>query len=219
MPGNLTSSTGNLNFDFEFSLRPLLEFSASALGSNYTQEIYADVPNLELSVSQVSGVTDTCDPAPSGAPSSQIYNNLTHVVPSVGFDLVWNNDGQLETLDSATLPGLPTACLEYFPKTSKLSTPNKNDASGNIHGMTFMALMVVGSLVVLLLWVRKVLRAARYADDDNVISFGCWIEVVQDFSLDWLLRSWVSPTFWNSLIASIISYSLLSLTQIIRSIS
>jgi len=117
----------------------------------YNQSIYADVPNLDLAVSQVSGVTGTCDPAPSGAPSSQVYNNLTHVVPSIGFDLIWNDDGKLDVLDSGSLPGLPTACLEYFPKTSQLSAPNKNDASGEIRGMAFVAFMAVGSFVLLIL--------------------------------------------------------------------
>ena len=45
-----------------------------------------DVPKLDVEVKQVHNVNSTCDPAPPSLPSDQVYQNLTLLVPSIGFD-------------------------------------------------------------------------------------------------------------------------------------
>ena len=45
-----------------------------------------DVPKLDVEVQQIHNVTFNCDPAQSSTPSNQVYQNLTQLVPSIGFD-------------------------------------------------------------------------------------------------------------------------------------
>lgn len=91
-----------------------------------------------------------CEPSPAGAPAADVFANLTHITPSVGFDLVLDNNSKVSVLANSTTP-LPTSCLEFFPKTSQLAAPSKAQRDGGIvlrsmsGGWLFgLVLMIVG---------------------------------------------------------------------------
>jgi hypothetical protein len=80
--------------------------------------VYADAPNVEISVHQVNHVTTKCDPAGSSSDNSGT-TNYTNVVPSVWYDVDLSGTGvgdHLETLGEKDM--LPTQCLRYNPKTT-----------------------------------------------------------------------------------------------------
>ena len=45
-----------------------------------------DVPKLDVEVQQIHNVISNCAPAQASTPSNQVYQNLTQIVPSIGFD-------------------------------------------------------------------------------------------------------------------------------------
>ncbi|KAF4629441.1 hypothetical protein G7Y89_g8707 [Cudoniella acicularis] len=137
VPGSLTSSTGSLNAQFEYSLRPVLNFSATYNKNNAN-----------------------CNPSPAGAATANIYNNLTLVAPSVGFDIELDDNNVMTVLTTGTAvsAALPTTCLQYNSQNSVLGkvtqvaspTPTKSNA-GRRAGVSIMGLLVAGAVVVMLI--------------------------------------------------------------------
>lgn len=94
-----------------------------------------------------------CEPAPPGAAATDVFANLTHVTPSVGYDLVLDQNSKVSVLASETRP-LPTGCLEFFPKTSKLAAPSKEgekSGGGMLVGISGWGLFGIGLLMVVVL--------------------------------------------------------------------
>jgi hypothetical protein len=135
IPLNYTSLDANDDFAFELSFRPIFKVEGSLAGviEGFSAEVFADVPKLDITVSQVQNVTRDCQAAKSNTPSQQIFHNLTLVVPSVSFDIGFN--GSIFEADSPTeiVPlghnyTLPTSCLDFLPKVSALgSVPHSSD--------------------------------------------------------------------------------------------
>ena len=114
--------------------------TVAALDSGGTIELTVtlDVPKLDVEVQQVHNVTSDCAPAQASTPSNQVYQNLTQVVPSIGFDAfeVFTEEAKLigfslgsdnQSVEQNFAKNLSTAC--YFFDTAKEtlgSVPAKN---------------------------------------------------------------------------------------------
>lgn len=134
-PLNYTSPNANDNFAFELSFRPIFKVSGSFAGvvSGLTAEVFADVPKLDIAVSQVANVTRDCQVAKPGTPSEQIFHNLTHVVPYISFDYGFNGSIASYDIPTKIIPignnnTLPTSCLDFLPSASALGpVPDSSD--------------------------------------------------------------------------------------------
>ncbi|KAM0800076.1 hypothetical protein BDR22DRAFT_963331 [Usnea florida] len=89
-PLPFTATTGDLDIGIELSFRPSVTFLASVdeigTGGSIGLTVTLDVPKLDVEVQQIHNVTSNCAPAQASTPSNQVYQNLTQVVPSIGFD-------------------------------------------------------------------------------------------------------------------------------------
>ena len=77
-------------------------------------------------------MTSDCEPAPAGTDPKHIYKNLTHVVPSVSYDVGFSlsNNGNLE-LGPYNGTALATSCLDYSSQaTVIIPAPSLNPSSG-----------------------------------------------------------------------------------------
>jgi len=133
-PTNFTSSNPNLQFDFELSFRPTVSLNANFLHDIFTESLsfFADVPNINLAVTQALSVTSNCEPAPAGTNPTHIYKTLTHVIPSVSYDVDFSLSkiGNLE-LGPFNGTAIATSCLDYSPQVSGLiPAPLVNPSSG-----------------------------------------------------------------------------------------
>jgi hypothetical protein len=151
-PTNFTSSNPNLQFDFELSFRPIISLNANFLYHIFTESLsfFADVPNINLAVTQALDVTSDCEPAPAGTDHTHIYKNLTNVVPSVSYDV----DVSLSNIDNLELgpfngSAIATSCLDYSPRVSGLiPAPVVNPSSGADKSV---AVPLFGSLLLIAL--------------------------------------------------------------------
>ena len=123
-PLNYTSpdaNNANNDFTFELSFRPIFKVSGSIAGISPSlyADVFADVPKLDVPVSQVTNVTKNCEAAPAGTASNQVFHNLTLVVPTLCFDAGFNATDiptQMWQLGNTTV--LPTSCLDFLPSAS-----------------------------------------------------------------------------------------------------
>lgn len=122
-----------------------------------------DIPKLDVDVKQVHNVDSACNPASPALAPGKVYQNLTLLTPSIGFDAseVFTEEGKIPWLDLQANQGfnqsysrkLPTAC--YFfdaAKKSLVSAPitkpfSLSSASGN--HVPFTALLVAIVIMVL----------------------------------------------------------------------
>ncbi|CAG8979935.1 hypothetical protein HYALB_00013519 [Hymenoscyphus albidus] len=154
IPGNLTPTTPDLAFAFQSAFRPQISYHAEAefLDEQYDASIFADIPALNMRVSQVHNVNAKCEPAPVGAPDTDVFADLTYITPSVGFDLEVDDNHSLSVLANSTVP-LPTSCLEFFAKQTRLAVPLKSGEKkngGSVLGASSISrLFSVGLLMVL----------------------------------------------------------------------
>jgi hypothetical protein len=101
--------------------------------TGFTAEVFADVPKLDIAVSQVANVTRDCQAAKPGTPSEQIFHNLTHVVPYISFDIGANGSIAGHDIPTGIVPvgnndTLPTSCLDFLPRASALGpVPDSSD--------------------------------------------------------------------------------------------
>ncbi|CAG8955594.1 hypothetical protein HYFRA_00009548 [Hymenoscyphus fraxineus] len=125
---NLTTTTPDPTFTFQSAFRPQISYHAETdfLDDQYDASVFADIPALYLRVSQVHNVDAKCEPAPVGAPDTDVFADLTHITPSVWFDLMADDNRSLSVLASLT-EALPTSCLEFFAKLTRLAAPPKRE--------------------------------------------------------------------------------------------
>ena len=104
-PIPFSTTTSDLDIGIELSFRPSVTFVASvgALDASAAVQLAVtlDVPKLDVEIKQVHNVDSACNPAPPSLPSDQVYQNLTLLVPSIGFDAfeVFTEKGQFPGLD------------------------------------------------------------------------------------------------------------------------
>jgi hypothetical protein len=130
----------------ELSFRPVFGLDVTILGTTKSFNVSADIPKLDIIVSQVSNVDASCNPASSG----KTYNNLTHIVPSLSMDVIVDLDGtEYEPLNSSGV-ALPTKCLEYDKKAKTFGVPEPTSGAGRgvlpVWGGLILA--VVGLVVI-----------------------------------------------------------------------
>ena len=113
----------------ELSFRPSVTFAlavdALIADASVSLTVDLDVPKLDVNIAQVHNVTYDCRPVPanSSVPSDQIYQNLTLVAPSIGFEVMeifnesagffgvkWSGEQQFEQGRNFNLT---TDCLFY----------------------------------------------------------------------------------------------------------
>ena len=129
----------------ELSFRPRFDFTVSTIAdvADVDATAYLDVPKLDVEVSQVHDVTSSCDPASSNLPANQVYQNLTKVVPSIGFDaavILWASEDFIGKQSSPpflldwTAKNLSTSCLSYNAAAQTLGPATQVKASGSKTG-------------------------------------------------------------------------------------
>ena len=131
-PLPFTATTGDSEIGIELSFRPSVSFvvfvGAFDSGGSIGLTVSLDVPKLDVEVQQVHNVTSDCAPARASTPSHQVYQNLTQVVPSIGFDAfeIFTEKAKLigfslgsanQSLEQNLTKNLSTAC--YFFDTAK----------------------------------------------------------------------------------------------------
>jgi hypothetical protein len=156
-PLNYTSPGLNDDFTFEFSLRPIFRVMGNVLNlpdGLYT-EVLTDAPKLDISVSQVSNVNKDCEVAPAGTPSDQVFQNLTHVVPTLGydpgFDITLPVTPVLRPRDDTTLP---TSCLglsSQVSATAPVSEPEPHSDGQRLRGGLAITSLAVAFMFAALL--------------------------------------------------------------------
>jgi hypothetical protein len=118
-------------------------------------EVFADVPKLDIVVSQVTDVMSNCQPAPAGTAKDTVFHNLTYVVPTLSFDIGFNaSDVSTKELQIGPNISLPTSCLDYLPAVKELGkVPDKNSQGERLRmGMVGVGVgFLVGFLAVWLL--------------------------------------------------------------------
>ena len=130
-PIPFNASRSDLDIALELALRPSVSFVASVgaldVGGSVALTVGLDIPKLDVDIRQVHNVTSTCDAASqaqlSDNTNSNIYDNLTLIAPSLGFDVfeVFNESFSLPGVDlhgqqpfmQNFSAGLPTACLAF----------------------------------------------------------------------------------------------------------
>lgn len=164
-PIPFNSTRSDLDIDIEFSLRPSVEVAAHAdviVASGFVSlTAGVDLPRLDVEIKQVHNVNSSCDAAPLSTPPDMVYENLTLIAPSIGFDVfeIFNENVTLfgEPLD-AEQPfnqgfeyGLPTACLMFDAAKKTLAPalavkPAQVSVAAGVHVPLAAAFLGVGML-------------------------------------------------------------------------
>ena len=167
-PIPFNATTSDLDLGIELSFRPSVTFIASVGALNAKTDVQLavalDVPKLDVAVKQVHNVDSACDPAPPTFPPGQVYQNLTLLVPSIGFDAfeVFTEEGKIPGLNlQAKQPfsqsyskNISTAC--YFFDAAKKTlgpapvTKPSNLSSANSTCVPFTALFVAFVMVFMI---------------------------------------------------------------------
>ena len=160
-PIPFNTTTNDFDIGIELSFRPSVTFIASigALSADAAVQLAVtlDVPKLDVEVSQVHNVDSSCNPAPASLPPDQVYQNLTLLVPSIGFDAfeVFTETGKIPGLDlsadqsfeQTSSKNITTACY-FFDAAKKTLGPaptiKSSSATSNHIALTgiFMAIMI-----------------------------------------------------------------------------
>lgn len=170
-PIPFSSTRSDLDIDIEVSFRPSINFVVSVggdfIGGSLGVDVGLDVPKLDVEIKQVHNVSSKCDPAPASLPPDQIYQNLTQVSPSIGFDIfeIFSENATFPGVHlSAQQPfmqnvsfGLPTTCLFYDAAKKTLApapvvkSAHVSKASGIYTPLaaTFTAIAVVALTVII----------------------------------------------------------------------
>jgi hypothetical protein len=96
-----------------------------------------------------------CEPPSAGTNSSQIYKNMTHVAPSVSYDVDFSLTGIGEKLlGPFNATALATSCLEHSPQfTSPIAVASANPTSSADRSVAvpmFGCLLVVALMAVVM---------------------------------------------------------------------
>lgn len=109
-PTSFASTTSDLDVSFEFSFRPIFEVNVTISGDEHHSNVTADLPRLDVIVSQVSNVDASCSPAGPEVASDKIFAKLTQVTPSLSVDIGLDLDGKVYEAN-LTDSTLPTGCF------------------------------------------------------------------------------------------------------------
>lgn len=164
-PLPFTATTGDLDIGIELSFRPSVTFVASVgfLDSSGTIQLTVtlDVPKLDVEVQQVENVTSNCAPAQASTPSNQVYQNLTQVVPSIGFDAfeIFTETGKVlgistgpdnQSFEQNYSKSLSTACYFFDAAKETLgSVPPKKQANLSSATRRYIPLVECGMVIVM----------------------------------------------------------------------
>jgi len=120
------------------------------LSTGLDAEVFADVPKLDIAVSQVSNVTKDCKNAPAGTSLDHIFHNLTHVVPTLSYDVGFNaTDVNTEVFQLGNNTTLPTSCLDFLPSASALGPVPDSSSDGQRLGSQVSMVWVALAFMVL----------------------------------------------------------------------
>lgn len=91
-PIPFSASRSDADVAVEIGIRPSISFVVSIgdphiLGASVALSVGLDIPRLEFDVTSVYNVTSSCTPAGASTPADQIYDVLTLITPSLGFDV------------------------------------------------------------------------------------------------------------------------------------
>lgn len=165
-PLPFTSSTTDLNLGIELSFRPSVTFVVAIGGLPVSVQVAVtlDIPTLDAVVSQVHNVNVSCDAAPPSLPASQVYQNLTLIVPSVGVDalevfqaalnLVLVRPADTEPFSQGYSTPLPTACYAFSraQKTLVAAAQSKpSDTSAATSARVPLSVAVVAVVLVVIM--------------------------------------------------------------------
>ncbi|EJD50357.1 hypothetical protein AURDEDRAFT_160259 [Auricularia subglabra TFB-10046 SS5] len=148
------SSSGDLAMNFELSFRPVFKLALELLGEELAFEAHADLPKLDVAVSQVTNASAAC------VSGSGAFPQLTKLETSIGMDLgVSFLDKEFVPLDFSTplRSSAPVQCYEYDPRGKVLVAPgslkNNEDKDGENAEVSAShasaALVVLSALVAL----------------------------------------------------------------------
>ena len=123
----------------ELSFRPSVAFALAidvlVADASVALTVDLDIPKLDVDITQVHNVTSDCKPVSvdSSVPSDQIYQNLTLVAPSIGFEAmeIFNESASFfglklsgkQTFDQSKNFNLSTDCLFYDAAKKSLAPP------------------------------------------------------------------------------------------------
>jgi len=85
----------------------------------------------------VEHVTRDCAPAANGTAPDLVFANLTHVVPTLSYDVGFNATGIDQYIfELGNQINLPTSCLDYLPLARALGpVPDLSSGAGGRWGM------------------------------------------------------------------------------------
>lgn len=130
-PLSYTSDEAHENFEFELSFGPIYEVFGVFVDTIVQAKVFADVPKLDIAVSQGADVASNCQPAAACAASDLVSHNLTYVVLTLGLGIGFNTtDGSTSILQIGLTITLPTSCLDYLPYVKKLETVREKSNQG-----------------------------------------------------------------------------------------
>ncbi|EJD50351.1 hypothetical protein AURDEDRAFT_160253 [Auricularia subglabra TFB-10046 SS5] len=127
------SSSQDVDMDFEFSFRAAFslaldsEFLELDLLKDNIFVVFADVPKLDVSISQVKNVTAACAPP---SPGERVFPQLTKITPRIGMDVGIEFLGKEYTPLGFTTPlnnATPVQCAEFDPNRQLLVPPGSLD--------------------------------------------------------------------------------------------
>ncbi|RDW74829.1 hypothetical protein BP6252_05971 [Coleophoma cylindrospora] len=150
----MKSSNPDLQFDFSLAFRPTFSIVADFLTNILSDAItvYADTPNIGVSVSQVDNVTPSCT-ASDG--TQKTFKNLTHVVPSITTDFDFSVAKPVEDFPfgpwNLTTNPLPTQCLAW--DTSSTTLIDAASATSDARRITVVLTPLVGFTLFVFLFV------------------------------------------------------------------
>ncbi|EJD50374.1 hypothetical protein AURDEDRAFT_121539 [Auricularia subglabra TFB-10046 SS5] len=127
------SSSRDLELDFQLSFRAAFSLSLTKiLGLDLSDDfaVFADLPKLDVAISQVKNATAACASPSSG---ERAFPQLTKVAPRIGMDVGLDFLGEEYTPFGYSAPlnsDAPVQCYEYDPKTQLLVTPGSLDKNG-----------------------------------------------------------------------------------------
>ena len=125
--------------------------SGSVLGAqSFEAEVYADVPKIDVNVSQAINVTSDCKPASPDTLADLVFHNLTQVVPTLSYDWGYNvTDFGSHNIPIGNGTPLATSCLDYLPSATALGkAPSRSKSTAAFANTSTSASAACASLVI-----------------------------------------------------------------------
>jgi hypothetical protein len=141
-PTSFASTTSDLDVSFEFSFRPIFEVNVTISGDEHHSNVTADLPRLDVIVSQVSNVDASCSPAGPEVASDKIFAKLTQVTPSLSVDIGLDLDGKVYEAN-LTDSTLPTGYFQFDHSSNALVAPKGSSSTGGASGLSASVLFAL----------------------------------------------------------------------------